>query len=101
MSTRLKLYLYIMGVTLVVMLGIGMAIGAFAIAPAVAAPPAAATPAADAVAEYHRGIYDICRSVLKGSTDQCLQAVAAAQAGHWYEQDSVGWKWPVADRAGK
>ena len=94
MSNRLKLYLYIIAVTLVVMLGVGVVIGAFAVGPAIASPSAAAPPT-DGEAQYHRGIYDVCRSIMQGSRDQCLQAVAQAHDHHWYEQDSNGWSWPV------
>jgi hypothetical protein len=102
MSTRLKLYLYIVSAGLIVMLGIGVLIGVFAIAPALQARTiTAASTSADAEAEYHRGLYDICRSVLHGSREDCIGAVAKAQANHWYEQQSDGWSWPPAVGAAK
>jgi hypothetical protein len=99
MPTRVKLYLYIIATSLAIALGAGIAIGAIALAPALVAGSATAAPAVDAEAEYHRGLYDICRALLSGSRDQCMQAVVEARANHWYEQSSEGWSWADAAQA--
>src|SRR5262245_26464768 len=98
MTNRKKLYISIAVLSLRLIFAAGVAVGAFAVGPALAsAAPSAGS--ADAEGQYHRGLYDICRSVLHGEPQECLQAVAGAHQQHWYEQESPGWTWPPSARA--
>ena len=96
MTKRKKLYIVIAVLSLWLIFAGGIAIGTFAIGPGFAsAAPAAG--AVDAESQYHRGLYDICRSVLHGQAQECLQLIASAREKHWYEQESPGWTWPLTE----
>ena len=98
MTKRKKLYISIAVLSVWLIFAAGVAVGALAVGPALAS---AATPAAmggDAESQYHRGLYDICRSVLHGQPQECMQAVAGAYQNHWYDQESPGWTWPPSER---
>ena len=99
MSNRKKLYTSIAVLSLWLIFAAGVAVGAFAVGPALASAATAPAAGADAEGQYHRGLYDICRSVLKGQPQECMQAVASAQQRHWYEQESPGWTWPPSASA--
>ena len=94
MITRKKLYISIAVLSLWLIFAAGVAVGAFAIGPALALGASPSAQGTDAEGQYHRGLYDICRSVLHGQPQDCMQVVASAQERHWYEQDSPGWTWP-------
>lgn len=96
MTTRKKLYISIAALSLWLIFAAGVAVGVFAVGPALAsaAPPSAV--GMDAEGQYLRGLYDICRTVLKGQPQECMQAAASAHERHWYEQESPGWTWPPA-----
>ena len=98
MNLRKKLYISIAVLPVWLVFAAGVTIGAFAVGPALAS---AAKPSvsADAESQYHRGLYDICRSVLHGQPQDCMQAVASARQQHWYEQESPGWIWPPSQSA--
>src|SRR5262245_30880221 len=94
MTNRTKLYILIAVLSLWLIFAAGVAVGTFAVGPALASAATPATGGADAEAQYHRGLYDICRSVLQAQPQECMQAVASARQQHWYEQESPGWTWP-------
>jgi hypothetical protein len=96
MNHRKKLYISIAVLSAWLVFAVGVAVGAFAVGPALVS---AATPSAgaDTESQYHRGLYDICRTVLQGEPQECMQAVASARERHWYEQESPGWTWPPSE----
>jgi len=99
MTNRKKLYISIAVLSLWLIFAAGVAVGAFAVGPALASAAPLAAGAADAEGQYHRGLYDICRAVLHGQAQECMQAVANAHEQHWYEQESPGWTWPLSGSA--
>ena len=99
MTNRKKLYISIAVLSLWLIFAAGVAIGAFAVGPALASVASPSATGADAEGQYHRGLYDICRTVLQGQPPECLQAVASAYQRHWYEQESPGWTWPPSESA--
>lgn len=95
MNYRKKLYVLIALLSLWVIFAGGIAIGTFALGPALTMAAAPAATAGDGEGQYLRGLYDVCRVVLHGPENDCMRAVAQAHEKHWYDQASPGWSWPL------
>lgn len=61
----------------------------------------------DAEAEYYRAIFDLCifsaneaKVVREKAVRGCREFVRQAMNGHWFEEPSKDWEWPLLSRSG-